>query len=83
MKLHAMKTNEGAEVSTSCSPHYTTGERAPSNYRTGGWVSPRAGLDAIKKKNVLSLLGIEPKLQRTEKILVCNQDIQRITVSLS
>jgi hypothetical protein len=37
-------------------------ETAPFTYRTGGWVGPRAGLDAKEeKKNVLPQPGIEPR----------------------
>jgi hypothetical protein len=37
-------------------------ERAPSTYWIGGWVAPRASLDAVKKRIILPLLGIEPVL---------------------
>jgi hypothetical protein len=44
-----MKTY-GGEWSASCSCHFTPGERLPSTHFIGGWVGPRAGLDAVKRK---------------------------------
>jgi hypothetical protein len=41
---------------------FTPGERARGTHCTGGWVGPRAGLDAkTKEKNPLPLSGIEPR----------------------
>jgi hypothetical protein len=38
-------------------------ERAPGTHCTGGWVVPRAGLDAeVRGKNPLPLSGIQPHL---------------------
>jgi hypothetical protein len=37
-------------------------ERAPCTHWIGGWVGPRAGLDAVEKRRVLPLRGIEPGL---------------------
>jgi len=35
-------------------PHYLpSAERAPGTHQTGGWVQPRAGLDAVWKKNIV------------------------------
>jgi hypothetical protein len=43
-------------------PHFTPGESTPGTHWTGGWVSPRAGLDTRGlRKNPLPLLGIEPR----------------------
>jgi hypothetical protein len=37
--------------------------RDPGTHWIGGWVDPRAGLDAVeKKKKLLLLLGMEPRL---------------------
>jgi hypothetical protein len=33
---------------------FTPGERAPGAHRIGGWVDPRAGLDDVEKRNVLT-----------------------------
>jgi hypothetical protein len=38
------------------------GETTPSNLWLGGWVGPRVGLNAMKKRKVLPLLGKEQKL---------------------
>jgi hypothetical protein len=40
----------------------TLRERAPSKHCIGEWVGPRAGLDAVEKKNLLPLPGTEPDL---------------------
>jgi hypothetical protein len=42
--------------------HFTPGERAPGTYWIGGWVDHRTGLDAIEKRKILPLLGIETRL---------------------
>jgi hypothetical protein len=34
-------------------------ERAHSTHWTGGWVSPRAGLDDVEGRRILSLSGLE------------------------
>jgi hypothetical protein len=39
-----------------------SGETGPSNVRLGGCVGPRAGLDAMKERKILCLLGKEQKL---------------------
>jgi hypothetical protein len=41
---------DGGEWSTSCPGRFTPRERAPGTHRTGGWVGPRIGLDAVAKK---------------------------------
>jgi hypothetical protein len=33
------------------------GKRAPGTHWTGGWVGPRAGLDAVDKRQFLTLPG--------------------------
>jgi hypothetical protein len=41
---------------------FTPGERTLGTHWTGGWVGPRAGLDAeAREKNPLTLAGIEPR----------------------
>jgi hypothetical protein len=37
------------------------GETAPNIHWIGGWVGPRTGLDAVKKRKISLLLGIEPR----------------------
>jgi hypothetical protein len=34
--------------------HFTPKERAPSTHWIGGWVDPRAGLDTVVKRKILS-----------------------------
>jgi hypothetical protein len=38
---------------------FTPGEIANCTYWIGGWVGPRASLDAMEKRKILSFLGIE------------------------
>jgi hypothetical protein len=40
---------------------FTPREGANSTHWIGGWVGPRAGLDAVEKRNLLPLPGIEPR----------------------
>jgi hypothetical protein len=49
----------GGEWSASRPCRFTPGERAPGIRWTGGWVSPRAGLDDVEKINFLNLPGLE------------------------
>jgi hypothetical protein len=35
------------------------GERALGTYWIGGWVDPRAGLDDVQKRKILTLMGLE------------------------
>jgi hypothetical protein len=39
---------------------FTSGHRAPGTHWIGGWMDPRAGLDAVEK-GLLPLPGIEPR----------------------
>jgi hypothetical protein len=41
---------DGGEWSPSHPCRFTSGEGAPGTQRTGGWVGPRASLDAVKKR---------------------------------
>jgi hypothetical protein len=38
---------------------FTPGERSPSAHCIGGWVGPRAGMDAMENRAFLTLKGIE------------------------
>jgi hypothetical protein len=49
----------GGELSASRPGRFTPEERAPGTHWIGGWVDPVAGLDDVKKKNFLSLPGLE------------------------
>jgi hypothetical protein len=44
---------DGGERSGSCPGHFTSVEIAPNTYWTGGWVDPRANMDAVEKKKVI------------------------------
>jgi hypothetical protein len=43
---------------------------------TGGWVSPRAGLDTVKKRKILTMPGYEPGAFRLYLIVIvtCSPD---------
>jgi hypothetical protein len=43
----------GGEWSASQPCRFIPGERAPGNHYVGGWVVPRAGLDAVEKRKIL------------------------------
>jgi hypothetical protein len=45
---------DGGEWSASRSGRFTPRERAPSTHRIGGWVGPRAVLDAVVKRKIPS-----------------------------
>jgi hypothetical protein len=41
---------DGGEWSASGTSRFTTGEIAPGTHWIGGWVGPKAGLDAVKNR---------------------------------
>jgi hypothetical protein len=43
------------------SSRFIPGERARGTHWIGGWVDPRAGLEATEKRKMLSLPGIDPR----------------------
>jgi hypothetical protein len=45
---------DGGEWSASSSDRFTPRERTPCTHWIGGWVGPRAVLDAVVKKDILS-----------------------------
>jgi hypothetical protein len=53
---------DGGELLASCPGRFTAGERAPGIRLIGGWVGPRAGLNAVAKRESPSvpLLRIKP-----------------------
>jgi hypothetical protein len=57
-----ISAQDGSECSASHPCFSTPMERAPSTHWMGGWVGPRAGVDATEKRKILPLLGIEPHL---------------------
>jgi hypothetical protein len=54
VQLHAFLTSalDGCECLASCSGRFTTTERAPGTHWIGGWVGPRAVLDAVVKRKI-------------------------------
>jgi hypothetical protein len=52
---------DGEEWSASRPGRFTFGETAPSTHWIEGRVGPRAGLDAMEKRKILTLPGIEPR----------------------
>jgi hypothetical protein len=48
-------------------------QKISSTHRLRGWVEPRAGLDAVEKRKILSLLGIESLLSRPLPITVATE----------
>jgi hypothetical protein len=53
------KMEPKGEWSASRPYRFTLGERAPSTHWIGGWVGPRAGLDAVEKRKFLTLPELE------------------------
>jgi hypothetical protein len=59
--LSFLGTRRGWVVSITPRPRFTPGEIAPGTHCTGGWVGPRAGLDAEVRGKILCLsLGSNP-----------------------
>jgi hypothetical protein len=54
VQLHAFLTSEldGGEWSASRPGRFTPRERAPGTHWIGGWVGPRADLDAVAMKKI-------------------------------
>jgi hypothetical protein len=51
----------GGEWSASLPGCFTLRQTAPGTHGIGGWVSPRAGLDDLKKRKFFTLPGLEVK----------------------
>jgi hypothetical protein len=49
----------GGEWSASHPDHFTPRVKVPGTHGIGGWVGPRAGLDDMEKKKLLTLLGLK------------------------
>jgi hypothetical protein len=45
-------------------PATTPQGRVPGNHWIGGWMGPRAGLDAVLRRKILSLPGIKLRSSR-------------------
>jgi hypothetical protein len=66
-------------VSITPRPRFTPRERAPGTHCTGGWVGPRAGLDAEITEQVFALLPlwIKPPFLQSELLrLFLNLSLQ-------
>jgi hypothetical protein len=52
--LYAFLTSalDGSEWSASCPSHFTRRDRATGTHWIGGWISPRAGLDIVVKRQI-------------------------------
>jgi hypothetical protein len=48
------------EVKRQFQDRFTCGERPLFSHRTGGWLSPRAELDPVGKRNILPVSGFKP-----------------------
>jgi hypothetical protein len=59
IQVYLTSTLVRGEWSASRPGHFTSEERAPSIYWIGGWVGPRASLDAAEKRKFLTLPGLE------------------------
>jgi hypothetical protein len=61
VQIHIFFTSAlvGGEWSDSRPGRFTPGERAPGNYCIGGLLGPRAGLDYLEKRKLLTLPGLE------------------------
>jgi hypothetical protein len=51
---------DGGEWSASRPWHFTTGERTLDTDWIGGWVDPRAGMDAVEKRKILQCRAWNP-----------------------
>jgi hypothetical protein len=49
----------GVEWSASRPCRFTPGESAPGTHWMGGWKGPRIGLNDVKKRKLLTLLGLK------------------------
>jgi hypothetical protein len=53
--MHSLTSSlDGAEWSASRPDRFTSRERAPGTHWIGGWVGPRAVLDAVVKRKISS-----------------------------
>jgi hypothetical protein len=59
--IHILLTSAlaGGKWSASLPGRCTPGERTPGTHRIGGWVDPRAGLDAVERRKILNLRELE------------------------
>jgi hypothetical protein len=58
--LHALLTSalDGGEWPASRPGHFNPGEKGPGTHLKGGWVGPKAGLDALKVKSKCKVVPV-------------------------
>jgi hypothetical protein len=67
-----LDTRWGWVVSITPRPRFTPGKRAPGTHCTGGWLVPRAGLDAEARGKILCLCwGLNPGRPVRSQTLYC------------
>jgi hypothetical protein len=61
VKIHVLLTSAliKGESSASHPGRFTPEERAPGTHWIGSWVGPRAGLDDVEERKLLTLPGLE------------------------
>jgi hypothetical protein len=74
--MHIFLISAGGEWSASRPCRFTLGERAFDTHWIGAWVGPRAGLDDVEKRKVLTLQGLE---LRTLDRPSCSQSLYRLS----
>jgi hypothetical protein len=57
----------GGERSASVPGLFTPQERTHGTHWIGGWVGPRAGLDAVENRKFLTLPGLKSRKRRKQK----------------
>jgi hypothetical protein len=58
------------------------GNLTPSTHWIGGWVSPRAGLDAVEKRRLLSLPGLQPLARRyTDRCISTPTSLNKLQIN--
>jgi hypothetical protein len=65
---------DGSELSASRPGRFTPNERAPGTHLIGGWVSPRAVLDAVVKRKIPS-----PRRESNPRTPIVHPVVQRYT----
>jgi hypothetical protein len=80
VQLHAFLTSalDGSEWSASRPDRFTPRKRVPGTHWTGGWVGPRAVLDAVMKKKILS-----PRRVSNPRTPIVQPAAQRYTTALT
>jgi hypothetical protein len=64
---------DGGEWPASHPGCFTAGERAPGTHWIGGWVGPRASLEAVEKRKILPQPEFEPWLSSLWPIAISTE----------